>query len=125
MLLVGNKCDLTSQKVASYEIEKAFVDEIVIPFHETSAKSSTNVEEAFMAMTVEIKNRMASQPSMNNARPLTFQIRKRGVNKKVLIVPLIENKGGISGIMEGRSLKVLCLLPTGTEKHCFQQRPHI
>ncbi|CAH1414144.1 unnamed protein product [Lactuca virosa] len=74
-LLAGNKFDLTSQKAVSYETGKAFADEIGIPFLETSAKSFTNVEEAFMAMTAEIKNRMASQLSMNNARPPTVQIR--------------------------------------------------
>ncbi|XP_076894556.1 ras-related protein RABD2c-like [Bidens hawaiensis] len=81
-LLVGNKCDLTSQKVVSYETGKAFADEIGIPFLETSAKSSTNVEEAFMAMTAEIKNRMASQPAMTNAKPPTVQIRGQPVNQK-------------------------------------------
>lgn len=41
---------------------QAFADEIGIPFLETSAKSSTNVEEAFMAMTAEIKNRYGCSP---------------------------------------------------------------
>ncbi|THG11566.1 hypothetical protein TEA_016217 [Camellia sinensis var. sinensis] len=81
-LLVGNKCDLTAQKVVSYETGKAFADEIGIPFLETSAKNATNVEQAFMAMAAEIKNRMASQPSMNNARPPTVQIRGQPVNQK-------------------------------------------
>lgn len=36
---------------------KAFADEIGIPFMETSAKNATNVEQAFMAMAAEIKNR--------------------------------------------------------------------
>lgn len=36
---------------------KAFADEIGIPFMETSAKSATNVEQAFMAMAASIKNR--------------------------------------------------------------------
>ncbi|KAI9128774.1 hypothetical protein K1719_000257 [Acacia pycnantha] len=70
-LLVGNKNDLTANKVVSYKIAKAFADEIGIPFMETSAKSATNVEQAFMAMAAEIKNRMASQP-MNNERPPTI-----------------------------------------------------
>ncbi|KAK9178438.1 hypothetical protein WN943_027628 [Citrus x changshan-huyou] len=74
-LLVGNKCDLTDKKVVSYETAKAFADEIGIPFMETSAKDSLNVEQAFMAMTADIKNRMASQPAMNNARPPTVQIK--------------------------------------------------
>ncbi|XP_060187910.1 GTP-binding protein YPTM2-like [Lycium barbarum] len=60
-LLVGNKCDLTAQKVVSTETAQAFADEIGIPFMETSAKSATNVEQAFMAMAASIKNRMASQ----------------------------------------------------------------
>ncbi|KAF3962022.1 hypothetical protein ACB098_10G037700 [Castanea mollissima] len=80
-LLVGNKSDLTANKVVSYETAKAFADEIGIPFMETSAKNATNVEQAFMAMAAEIKNRMASQP-MNNARPPTVQIRGQPVNQK-------------------------------------------
>ncbi|KAL9674206.1 hypothetical protein QQ045_030476 [Rhodiola kirilowii] len=59
---------------------KAFTDEIVIPFMETSAKNSTNVERAFMAMSAEIKNRMASQPAANTARPATVQIKGHPVN---------------------------------------------
>ncbi|KAJ0111105.1 hypothetical protein Patl1_00098 [Pistacia atlantica] len=78
-LLVGNKCDLTANKVVSYETAKAFADEIGIPFMETSAKDSTNVEQAFMAMAAAIKDRMASQPAMNNARPPTVEIRGQPV----------------------------------------------
>ncbi|PKI38112.1 hypothetical protein CRG98_041477, partial [Punica granatum] len=60
----------------------AFADEIGIPFMETSAKNSTNVEQAFMAMAAAIKNRMASQPAMNSARPPTVNIRGQPVNQK-------------------------------------------
>ncbi|XP_064972474.1 GTP-binding protein YPTM2-like isoform X2 [Musa acuminata AAA Group] len=81
-LLVGNKCDLTANKVVSYETAKAFADEIGVPFLETSAKNATNVEQAFMAMTAAIKNKMASQPGMNGARPPTVQIRGQPVNQK-------------------------------------------
>ncbi|KAH9619453.1 hypothetical protein KSS87_008749 [Heliosperma pusillum] len=80
-LLVGNKCDLASNRAVPYETAKAFADEIGIPFMETSAKDATNVEQAFMAMTGSIKNRMASQP-MNNARPPTVQIRGQPVAQK-------------------------------------------
>ncbi|KAJ4847614.1 Ras- protein RABD2a [Turnera subulata] len=81
-LLVGNKNDLTANKVVSYETAKAFADEIGIPFMETSAKDATNVEQAFMAMAASIKERMASQPAMNNARPPTVQIRGQPVAQK-------------------------------------------
>ncbi|XP_057473974.1 ras-related protein RABD2a-like [Actinidia eriantha] len=81
-LLVGNKCDLTTNRVVSYETAKAFADEIGIPFMETSAKDATNVEQAFMAMSADIKNRMASQPAMNNVKPRTVQIRGQPVGQK-------------------------------------------
>jgi Ras-related protein Rab-1A len=83
-LLVGNKSDLTSKKVVDYATAKAFADEIGIPFIETSAKNATNVEQAFMTMANEIKNRMASQPQMN-AGPRGNTVRPgegRSVNAK-------------------------------------------
>ncbi|VFQ63728.1 unnamed protein product [Cuscuta campestris] len=79
-LLVGNKCDLTSQKVVDYDTAKAFADGLGIPFMETSAKNATNVEQAFMAMAATIKERMASQPA-NNARPPTVHFRGQPVTK--------------------------------------------
>ncbi|XP_039030896.1 ras-related protein RABD2a-like, partial [Hibiscus syriacus] len=81
-LLVGNKCDLTENKVVSYKAGKALADEVDIPFLETSAKDATNVEQAFMAMAASIKNRMASQPAMYNAWPPTVQIRGQAVEQK-------------------------------------------
>ena len=44
-LLVGNKSDLTSKKKVDFETAKAFADEHNIPFLETSAKNSSNVEQ--------------------------------------------------------------------------------
>ncbi|GFY84418.1 similar to RAS 5 [Actinidia rufa] len=81
-LLVGNKCDLIDNRAVSYDTAKEFADGIGIPFMETSAKDATNVEQAFMAMAADIKNRMASQPAMNNARPPTVQIRGQPVGQK-------------------------------------------
>ncbi|XP_073020238.1 ras-related protein RABD2a isoform X2 [Primulina eburnea] len=81
-LLVGNKCDLADNRAVPYETAKAFADEIGIPFMETSAKNATNVEEAFMAMSADIKNRMASTPASSNARPPTVQIRGQPVGQK-------------------------------------------
>jgi len=57
-LLVGNKCDLTHKKVVDYPTAKEFADCLGIPILETSAKSATNVEQAFMTMATEIKARM-------------------------------------------------------------------
>jgi len=59
-LLVGNKCDLSTKKVVDYNTAKEFADGLGIPFLETSAKNATNVEQAFMTMAREIKNRMVN-----------------------------------------------------------------
>merc|ERR1711904_142698 len=58
-LLVGNKCDLQDKRAVAQAEAKAFAEELGVQFLETSAKNSINVEEAFMAMAREIKNRMA------------------------------------------------------------------
>jgi len=60
-LLVGNKCDLVVKKVVDYNTAKEFADSLRIPFLETSAKNATNVEQAFMTMTAEIKKRVVAQ----------------------------------------------------------------
>jgi Ras-related protein Rab-1A len=57
-LLVGNKSDLTTKKVVDYTTAKEYADQLRIPFLETSAKSATNVEQAFVTMAAEIKNKM-------------------------------------------------------------------
>lgn len=42
---------------------KAYAESLNVPFLETSAKNSTNVEQAFMTMATEIKSRMSSVPA--------------------------------------------------------------
>lgn len=61
-LLVGNKSDLTTKRMVTYEAAKEFADSVDMEFLETSAKNATNVEKAFMVMAAQIKKRMASQP---------------------------------------------------------------
>jgi Ras-related protein Rab-1A len=57
-LLVGNKCDLSAKRAVEHNSAKDYADQLGIPFLETSAKSATNVEQAFLTMAAEIKNRM-------------------------------------------------------------------
>ncbi|KAJ3928592.1 MAG: GTP-binding protein ypt1 [Lentinula lateritia] len=66
-LLVGNKSDLTSKKVVEYSVAKEFADQLSIPFLETSAKNATNVEQAFLTMAKQIKDRMGSTPTAPGA----------------------------------------------------------
>merc|ERR1712137_1071305 len=66
-LLVGNKCDLSSKKVVSYDEAKEFADSLGVEFMETSAKNAHNVEQAFQMMAGEIKTRVASTPAAGGA----------------------------------------------------------
>ncbi|BES89922.1 Signal recognition particle receptor beta subunit [Nesidiocoris tenuis] len=78
-LLVGNKSDLTTKKVVDYATAKEYADHLKIPFIETSAKNALNVEQAFMTMAAEIKNRVGPPSSagdnsnnlkINESRPV-------------------------------------------------------
>lgn len=80
-LLVGNKCDLVENKVVDTQMAKAYADELGIPFLETSAKDSINVEQAFLTMAGEIKKRMGSQPSSNKATN-TVQMKGEPIQQK-------------------------------------------
>ena len=61
-LLVGNKADLTEKRKISYEAGKELAESNGIEFIETSAKETTNVELAFVHMSLAIKARSRSQP---------------------------------------------------------------
>jgi len=53
-LIVGNKSDLTSRRQVEHNAAQEYCSKLNIPFLETSAKASTNVETAFMTMAKEI-----------------------------------------------------------------------
>jgi len=62
-------------KAVDYQTAKQYADQLEIPFLETSAKTGDQVENAFMKMAAEIKNRVASQPSVaKNNKDQPFDI---------------------------------------------------
>jgi Ras-related protein Rab-1A len=62
-LLIGNKTDCATRQVTTEQGE-AFAQRLQIPFLETSAKTSENVEAAFLAMASELmKQRGPKQPT--------------------------------------------------------------
>lgn len=53
-ILIGNKVDLENERQVSFEEGQAFAKKHDLVFFETSAKSSHNVEKAFLAITQKI-----------------------------------------------------------------------
>jgi Ras-related protein Rab-1A len=66
-LLVGNKSDMVSKRAIEYAVAKEFADGAGVPFLETSAKNATNVEQAFLTMAKQIKDRVGAAASQNKA----------------------------------------------------------
>ncbi|XP_043918863.1 ras-related protein ORAB-1-like [Protopterus annectens] len=73
-LLVGNKCDLTTKKVVDYTTAKEYADSLQMPFLEASAKNATNVEQAFVTMAAEIKNRVGSGAAQMDSQKSNVRI---------------------------------------------------
>nr|XP_017499156.1 ras-related protein Rab-37 isoform X1 [Manis javanica] len=70
IMLLGNKADVSSERVIRLEDGETLAREYGVPFMETSAKTGMNVELAFLAIAKELKyraRRQADEPS--------FQIR--------------------------------------------------
>lgn len=55
MTLVGNKCDLASERKISTTEGQDLAKSFGIPFFETSAKTRVNVEEVFYSLVREIR----------------------------------------------------------------------
>ncbi|KAJ3439361.1 ras-related protein rabd2a-like [Anaeramoeba flamelloides] len=81
-LLVGNKSDLVSKRVVKYETAKSLADQLDIPFIETSAKNSSNVEEAFQLMAKEMKKKLITNNYEGFQNTKSVIIRNSKVEKK-------------------------------------------
>lgn len=69
-LLVGNKSDMKDKRVVSYEMAQEFANQMGVPYLETSAKTATNVEQAFMTMTAEMKKVFDTGAFKNPVKPI-------------------------------------------------------
>ncbi|XP_044309719.1 ras-related protein Rab-37 isoform X3 [Varanus komodoensis] len=62
IMLLGNKADMSSERVIRTEDGESLAREYGVPFMETSAKTGMNVELAFLAIAKELKQRAVKQP---------------------------------------------------------------
>ncbi|XP_033736393.1 ras-related protein Rab-1A-like [Pecten maximus] len=83
MILVGNKSDMTPQRVVTYTMGKEYGERLGITFMETSAKSSTNVEALFMSLTSEVKSKV-DKGELNTTSGDTVIVHSSPRNKELL-----------------------------------------
>ena len=57
-ILVGNKCDLESERAVDVSLAKEFADSVSIPFIETSATEDINVEKAFVLIAAAVLKKL-------------------------------------------------------------------
>lgn len=60
-LLVGNKCDLESQRQVTYQEGKELADSLGLKFLETSAKDKVNVDQSYLTLVKEIQAKMPAE----------------------------------------------------------------
>merc|ERR1712043_151222 len=65
-LLVGNKADLIEEKQVPEDTAQRFAEKLSIPFLETSAKTATNVDAAFLTMAKELIKTRENQSTPND-----------------------------------------------------------
>ena len=83
-ILVGNKCDMESERKVTIEQVKAVASQYGMKFVETSSKESTNVSDAFIAMKREIikSANVKKKPANNNNVVVTNAPSGQSLNKK-------------------------------------------
>merc|ERR1712137_593377 len=107
-LLVGNKCDLTTKKVVDYNTAKEFADGLGIPFLETSAKNSTNVEDAFVTMATEIQKRVSTNGTANDKQGTTVVVNNPNRNAQKIVVAHVKNTNNKNS--RNQLYRKICLL---------------
>merc|ERR1712157_217327 len=81
-ILVGNKCDMTDEKVVSTEEGQKLAKEFGIDFWEASAKNDINVEDSFICIARGVKDRLIADGSGGPAGGVSLSTPSQQQNKK-------------------------------------------
>ena len=76
-LIIGNKSDAPGRAVTAEEA-RAKSEELACPFLETSAKTSTNVEEAFLTLASELLRRAPAEQPRKKRLSLAASAKEKG-----------------------------------------------
>ena len=79
-LLIGNKCDLESERKVSYQEGKEFAANNGMSFIETSAKADTKVNEAFELLTQDIIKANITKDKKTEKKDKTVHLSSTGEN---------------------------------------------
>ncbi len=82
LILIGNKCDLTRERRVEYARGEELAKTLKIPFIETSAKSSINVEQAFTEVVKRVvQDHHESRGGSGHHEPSTVIVDVKGPQK--------------------------------------------
>lgn len=74
--LLGNKCDLKEQIIIKKEDIDKFINDFNFVYYETSAKTNTNLEECFVDLATQIKEKFWVLKKMSfDANKMTVQLK--------------------------------------------------
>ncbi|KAF6017176.1 hypothetical protein EB796_024506 [Bugula neritina] len=71
-LIIGNKADMTNEQVVDTRMAQDYAEQLNIPFLETSAKQSTNVDQAFFTLADNVLSKR--DPLFHDNTPPPFSL---------------------------------------------------
>lgn len=82
VMLLGNKCDMTSERCVKREEAEKLAKDNKIPYMETSAKSGLNVDLAFVAVAKDLQMKKTRRPNDPKFSVLEFVDQQKQVPSK-------------------------------------------